>query len=146
MIYYEIGYTSDRFGRLSPTCVARRGVYRQFAPLWNMVWYVLLPALLMFIFGLLTISNIRQSQRHVRSHNEQNIAQLRRNGINNQLLVQVITILFTVAPFSIYRIRASLTSNTVKNQYELAQDNLFLQTATVVSLISVHIIGYHFSS
>ena len=61
------------------------------------------------------------------------------------LLIQVITILITIGPFVVYRVRASFTSNNVKSQYELAQDNLFLQTATVLSLISNSISFYLFT-
>ena len=149
LIYYEISFVPDRFGRLSPTCAARRGFYRTFAPLWNMVWYALLPSMIMFIFGLLTIWNIRQSHRHVASHNEPNSIQMRRNGINNQLvkmlLVQVITILVTIAPFFVYRVRASFLPNPTRSEYQLAQENLFLQVATVVSLISPSISFYLFT-
>ena len=148
LIYYEIGLAPDQFGRLTPTCIAQRGVYRTFAPLWNMVWYALLPTFLMLIFGLLTIANVRQSHRHVAPQNRQDQTQIRRNRLNNQLLkmllVQVITILVTIAPFIVYRLRASLTSN-VKSEYQLAQENLFLQTATVVSLISPSISFYLFT-
>lgn len=149
LIYYEIGLAPDRFGRLSPTCVAQRGFYRTFAPLWNMIWYAALPSLIMFIFGLLTIANIRQSHRHVTSHNQSNSISMRRNGVNNQLvkmlLVQVITILLTIAPFFAYRIRASFVTNPMRNEYQLAQENLFLQVATVVSLISPSISFYLFT-
>jgi hypothetical protein len=61
------------------------------------------------------------------------------------LLIQVITILLTIIPFIVYRLRASFTSNYVKTQYEIAQDNLFLQTATVISLISHSISFYLFT-
>jgi H+/gluconate symporter-like permease len=108
--------------------------------------YTFLPAILMFIFGLLTIANIRQSHRHVAPQNQ---TQIRKHRLNNQLFkmlfIQVITILLTISPFIIYRLRASLIANNMKSQYQLAQENLFLQTATVVSLISPSISFYLFT-
>ena len=147
VIYFEIGLAPDQFGRLTATCVARRGPYRTFAPLWNLVWYALLPSFVMFSFGLLTMVNIRHTRRQVVPQNHQR--QLKRNRVNSQLfkmlLVQVLSILLTIAPFIVYRLRASLTSNLMKSQYEIAQENFFLQVATVISLISHSISFYLFT-
>lgn len=147
LIYFEIGLAPDQFGRLTPTCVARRGPYRTFAPLWNLVWYALLPSCLMFFFGFLTMANIRQTGRQIAPQNDQR--QLKRNRINTQLLkmlfIQVVSIMLTILPFIVYRLRASLTSNSIKSQYEVAQDNFFLQVATVISLISHSISCYLFT-
>lgn len=77
----------------------------------------------MLVFGLLTIKNIRQ----ILPENQQNQIDITRNRTNSQLLkmlfVQVITILLTIFPFIICRLRASFISNNNKSQYEIAQEN-----------------------
>ena len=147
LIYFEINSTLDQFGRSTSTCVARRGLYRTFAPLWNLIWYALLPSSVMFFFGLLTMANIRQTRRQIVPQNYRQ--QLKRTQINSQLLkmlfIQVLTIVLTILPFIVYRLRASFTSNINKSQYELAQDNFFLQISTVISLISHSISFYLFT-
>ncbi|CAF1259051.1 unnamed protein product [Adineta steineri] len=144
LIYFKIGLVSDQLGHLVPSCIPTRGIYAIFTPFWNLVWYALLPSFLMFIFGILTINNIRRSHHRVISQN-----QLSQNRINNQLLkmllIQVITILLTIIPFIACRLQLSLTLNNIKSQYEIARDNLFLQTATVISLISHSISFYLFT-
>jgi hypothetical protein len=147
LIYFEIGLAPDPFGRLTPTCVARRGPYRTFVPLWNLIWYALLPSCVMVFFVSLTMANIRPTRWQIVPQNDQ--WQPKRNRINTQLLkilfIQVVNIMLTILPFIVYRLRASLTSNYIKSQYEVAQDNFFLQVATVISLISHSISFYLFT-
>jgi hypothetical protein len=82
-IYFEINSTLDQFGRSTSTCVARRASYRTFAPVWNLIWYALLPSTVMFLFGILTMANIRRTRRQIVPQNYRQ--QLKRSKINSQL-------------------------------------------------------------
>ncbi|CAF3923998.1 unnamed protein product [Rotaria sp. Silwood1] len=149
LIYFKIGLVPNQFDQLAPPCVALHGFYSTFSPLWNLVWYALLPSFFMLLFGFLTMANIRQMRPQIFAQNQQPQTQQKKNRINNQLLkmllIQVITILLTIIPFIVCRLRMSFIANAVKTQYEVAQDNLFLQVVTVISLISHSISFYLFT-
>ncbi|CAF1004387.1 unnamed protein product [Adineta steineri] len=133
VIYYKITDDVNTLGNITPTCNAPKGIYRTFIAMWHMTFYSLCPSCLMLVFGYLTLNNIRQ-QRQV----------LPITGVNNQihrrtdryllrmLTAQVLVIIISTLPFSIYRVYSSFTVNIAKSTFRIAQENLAVQIANTV--------------
>lgn len=121
LIYYKISINSDRFGNISPLCGPEKGIYSTFYGFWNMVIYSLCPCLLMFLFGLLTLHNIRQYRPIELTHRitRRTDAQLLR-----MLTAQVFIIVITTLPLCINQLYMSFTSNIIKDTLRIAQENL----------------------
>jgi hypothetical protein len=134
IVYYEITYTSDQFGNITSACNARQGIYRTFIALWHMTFYSLCPCFLMFLFGFLTINNIRRPSQ-VRPIIGENSGLGRRTETQllRMLTAQSLLTIISTLPFSIYRLYASFTANVVKDPLRIAQENLASQTINVIS-------------
>ncbi|CAF1088873.1 unnamed protein product [Adineta ricciae] len=128
-IYYEITYTFDGYGNLIPACYGQAGFYRKFIAFWSMVFYSLCPSLLMILFGMLTVRNIHQSRR-IRS-------EVTSRRIDRQLAcmltAQVLAIVLSTLPFSVYRLYASFTASLPKDATRLAWENLAFKIANVLT-------------
>jgi hypothetical protein len=125
IVYYEITIGHDRFGNISPSCSGQKGIYSTFLGLWNMLLYSLCPCLLMFLFGLLTLNNIRQHRRVIPGAAENNrIARRTDTQLLRMLSAQVLIIIIATLPLSIYQLYSSFTSSFTKSTLQIAQENL----------------------
>jgi hypothetical protein len=134
IIYYDIYDTFDQFGNIVPKCYDKKGIYHTFRSFWYMTLYSICPSLLMFIFGILTLYNLRQ-QRRV-SHRVVKInLNIRRSDTQllRMLIGQVVVIMISTFPFTIYQLYVSFTLNSSKNTFELALENLFSDIARVMT-------------
>ena len=122
--FYEIANVSNQYGVIAPQCNGRKGIYRTFFGFLHMTVYSLCPSFLMLLFGLLTLNNIRQRRRIIRRNNENRV--IRRTDIQllRMLTIQVIVIILSTLPFSIYQLYISFTGHFVKSTLQTAQDNL----------------------
>jgi hypothetical protein len=132
--FYEISYVPDRFGNITPMCYGRKGIYRTFIAFWAMILYSLCPSFLMLLFGLLTLNNIRQ-RRQVIPWIPKTRRRVRRTDIQllRMLAAQVLVIIISTLPFSIYRLYASFTTSLVKDTLRLALENLVFEIANVLT-------------
>ncbi|CAF1338804.1 unnamed protein product [Adineta steineri] len=129
-----ISYLYDRFGNLTPACYGQKGIYRTFIALWAMLLYSLCPSLIMLVFGSLTLNNLRR-HREVIPMVPRNNHTIRRTDaqLSRMLALQVLVIVISTLPFSIYRLYASFTVNITKDPLRLAIENLAFEIANMLT-------------
>ncbi|CAF3908739.1 unnamed protein product, partial [Rotaria sp. Silwood1] len=110
----------------SRTCYGIAGPYRIFSDLQYLVFYALTPALLMLVFGLATLRNLRRARRQVLPTSGQQIKSAsRRDGqLLVMLLMQVALIIVFTVPFAGQKLYDTFTLNMTKTPLKTAQDNL----------------------
>ncbi|CAF3479271.1 unnamed protein product [Rotaria socialis] len=133
-VYYEISYSRNAFGVIAPTCNGQKGVYLTFISFWNMLFYTILPGLVMLVFGSLTIANIRQSHRVMPlSTGAQQFSRRTNNQLLRMLAAQVCFIIGATLPHSIYRLYAAFTARESRSALGIAQENLGCNTVNTLT-------------
>jgi hypothetical protein len=90
IIYYDPGYSY---------CYIQQGSYTLFVTLYSIIINYLLPPILMSIIGLLTIVNVRRTQRRVHPTRRIGCMQRKDRYLFRMLLFQVlINVIFTIPP------------------------------------------------
>lgn len=124
-IYYELSISRDRFGNLTSSCSAQKGIFSTFLGLWNMFLYSLCPCSLMLLFGLLTLNNLRQYRRAIPVAIEAHRITRRTDAqLLRMLTAQVLITIIATLPLSIQQLYVSFTSSLVKDTLRIAQENL----------------------
>jgi hypothetical protein len=134
IIYYEIYNMSNQFGNIVPECYGQKGIYRTFKSVWYMTLYSLCPSLLMFLFGFLTLTHLRQ-QRQVAQRIPEINQTVRRTDMQllRMLVGQVFAIIIATLPFTIYQLYVSFTVSVAKSTIRLALENFAGETAGVLT-------------
>ncbi len=124
IIYYGIIYVSDRYGNINPSCTSQPGNYRTFLGFWNLIIYSFGPSVIMFLFGLLTLKNIRQLRSVVPVAFENNRI-VRRTDTQLLLMLfgQVLVIIICTLPISAYQLYSSFTANIVGDTLRTAEES-----------------------
>ncbi|CAF0900741.1 unnamed protein product [Adineta steineri] len=139
LIYFQITNVSNQFGNTVPTCNAQKGIYRTFLSFWYMALYSLCPSLLMLLFGILTLNNLRQHRQIVPTTSGTNqIVRRTDNQFLRMLIAQVLMIIIATLPYSIYQLYAAFTSHLVKNTLRIAQENLAVRITGFVDEFCSH--------
>jgi hypothetical protein len=134
IVYFVIVNVPDRFGNIVPVCDAQIGIYRTFLGFWYMVWYSFLPCFLMLLFGLLTLNNIRQRRKILPRFPHGNpITRRTDTQLLRMLAAQVLVVIISTLPFSIYRLYSTFTANWIKDTVRIAQENLAFQIVSAVT-------------
>lgn len=95
VIYYAPGYSY---------CYIQQGPYTFFIALYSIIMNYLLPPILMIVFGILTIVNVRNTQRQTRPTIESGYMHRKDRYLLRMLLFQVLmNITFTIPP-GIYQV------------------------------------------
>ena len=130
IVYYQITFGID----MMPACNAPKGIYRTFSAFWHLTMYSLCPSFLMFLFGCLTLRNIHINHRRIIPIARENHRMTRRTDCQllRMLGAQVLMIMISTAPFSIYRLYASFTSNIVKSTIQITEENLINQIVNTI--------------
>ncbi|CAF1288579.1 unnamed protein product [Adineta ricciae] len=130
IVYYTIKQTVNQYGTIRAVCTDQNGNYATFSAFWHMILYSLGPTIFMFLFGYLTLRNLRQGRRLVPAIRTENQRNIRRtdNQLSRMLASQVFVIVIATLPFSFCRIYVSLTENIPKDTLRLAQENLAIKT------------------
>jgi len=138
LIYYEYFYKLNSYDQLSLTCTTNNIAYNIFFSFFMLIFYSLLPPILMSIIGLLTLNNIRKSRRHINPFILQRIT--RRNTIQlcKSLSIQIIILVILTIPHSCYWIYAGLTTNQylIKANLTRAYEKLLLSIVRILLYIS----------
>lgn len=125
LIFYEIGYSIDQYGNLTPACFGRKGIYRTFIGFWNLVLYSLGPSCLMLFFGLLTLNNLRNHRRIIPLSTVTNRNSRRTDAqLLRMLVAQVLVIFICTLPISVHQLFQSFTINVSKDSFRIAQETL----------------------
>ncbi|CAF3999871.1 unnamed protein product [Rotaria sp. Silwood1] len=138
LVYFGVQKTST-----SRTCYGVAGPYRIFSDLQYLVFYALTPALLMLVFGLATLRNLRRARRQVLPTSGQQIKSAsRRDGqLLVMLLMQVALIIVFTVPFAGQKLYDTFTLNMTKTPLKTAQDNLCGAIVRILSYGS-HAFGF----
>jgi hypothetical protein len=109
---------------------------------------ILIPLLVMTIFGLMTLNNVRHARNrihvgHVSTVNQSkgsNIRLQRSNKTDHRLLtmlfVQVILLALLTIPLSIEKLYSTLTSNDVKSRFRRAIENIIYNFALLLTYLA----------
>ncbi|CAF1005726.1 unnamed protein product [Didymodactylos carnosus] len=145
LIYFTIDVTKDRYGNItSLSCNGQKGDYRTFAAFFHLTCYTIIPPLLMFIFGLLALNNIRRHGMLVfPSVQGRTIAKCinRKNRKTDRqlllmLILQVVCIFLSTTPLSVQQLYSTFTANFAKDAFKMAQDSFFLAVVGNISFIA----------
>ncbi|CAF1581761.1 unnamed protein product [Adineta ricciae] len=117
-----------------------------------MIFYTTIPIVLMITFDFLTLKNIRQSRRQVRSVKTEQIldtsmiqnvsskanTKIRKKDLQiiTMLLVQVGTIIIFSSPMGFYKFYASLTAHTEKSLQHKEIENFVAQFVILITYIN----------
>ena len=118
-----------------PICAGQPGFYRIFLGFWHVFAYGSGPPFLMFLFSFFTIRHVKNrrivpstivsNQDERNSHKDKNLLRM--------ALVQCLCIGLTTSFFSIIQLYISITTGQVKNNLQLAKDNLLVILAGLIS-------------
>ncbi|CAF4302504.1 unnamed protein product, partial [Didymodactylos carnosus] len=145
LIKFTINVNKDKYGNVtSLLCNGENGFYRTFAAFFHLTCYTIMPPLLMLIFGVLTVNNIRQQSNLVQPSTQTRATTKSVNKKNRKtdrqlfimLLLQVICIFLSTTPLSVQQLYSTLTASYVKDAYKMAQDSLFLSVVGNISSIA----------
>ncbi|CAF1498924.1 unnamed protein product [Didymodactylos carnosus] len=103
LIYFKLTMIRNQYNKIVPSCILQAGlnIYMIFSDFFFLTWYCLLPPLLMTIFGILTIKNVRTSQRRIVPNNNSALQQQikKNNQLVKMLLLQILTFIPLTLPF-----------------------------------------------
>ena len=131
------------------TCYASAGIYRLLSDLQYLIFYAVGPPIMMLLFGLFTLKNIRRNRRLVQpTSNIQNQVQAqsikrRDNQLLMMLLLQVLIIIVFTLPFAIQKLVDTFNTNTNQTRIEKAQYALLTGILRLLSYGS-HAFGFFF--
>lgn len=106
LLFYKYFPSLNPFGNYELTCAVENIVYNIFFAFFILIFYSLLPPMLIGILGLLTLRNIRRSRRTVQPtsvHRD-------RNQLIKLLSIQIVMLIILTIPHSIYWICVGFNS------------------------------------
>jgi hypothetical protein len=125
----------------SSSCYPQYGSYRIFNDVQILIQVSLLPPILMTLFGILTIRNIRAVQRRIA--NTMNTRMRQRDiQLSKMLLLQVIIIVVCSFPFAISQLTTTMTLTSFKTPLRLAVENFISQIGRYLSYFNCSISFY----
>ncbi|CAF1050828.1 unnamed protein product [Didymodactylos carnosus] len=137
LVYFKLTFIRNQYNQFVPSCLQQAGfnIYPVFSDFFFLTWYCLLPPLLMAIFGILTIKNVRTSQRRIMANNNATLKQQlkKNNQLVKMLLLQILIFIPLTLPLAMQKIYTTLTVNSVKSAYTLATDDFSAQTIALLS-------------
>ncbi len=141
LIFYQLFYTINSNGNIvSSVCNPQAGFYAIFSSILHVIIYSCLPIILMCIFGILTLKNLKRQRQLIAPMIINSRTLQQRGQLDNQLLkmllIQVLVISITTLPLSVQRIYSAFTSNISKSLYRIAQEGLFSNIAQGFSYIA----------
>ena len=117
-IYYDIS-------PVAKSCVNTSENFRDFATISVFIFLFGLPILVMTIFGCLAYRNIRQTRALVEERADRQLTKM--------VLIQVILVIISIAPYGIYNAYNTITAGMVKDFDRQMKEYL---ASTIVSLVS----------
>ncbi|CAF0760014.1 unnamed protein product [Adineta ricciae] len=131
------------------SCYALAGIYRFLSDLQYLLFYALVPPILMFVFGILTLRNIRRRRRliiptvYARTQLRTNGNKRRDTQLLIMLLIQVLIIIVFTLPFAIQKLVDTFSSQTQQTPLQKAQYSLLIAILRLLSYGS-HALGFFF--
>jgi hypothetical protein len=109
---------------------------------------ILIPLLVMTIFGLMTLNNVRHARNrihgsHISTVNQSKVSIIRQQRSNktdhrllSMLFVQVIILALLTIPLSIEKLYSTLTSNDVKSRFRRTIENIIYNFALLLTYLA----------
>lgn len=139
LIYFGVQKSST-----SVTCYAIAGPYRVFSDLQYLFFYAVGPPLMMLVFGMATLRNLRRTHRQVLASSSQPTTKnsVRRDGqLLVMLLMQVAMIIVFTVPFATQKLYDTFMMNVKKTPVKTAEDKLLGAVVRILSYGS-HAFGF----
>ncbi|CAF2092279.1 unnamed protein product [Rotaria magnacalcarata] len=138
LIYFGVQKTAT-----STTCYAMPGPYRFFSDLQYLTFYALGPPVIMLVFGLATLRNLRRARNQVLPHGvlSSNTNARRDTQLLIMLLMQVALIIVFTVPFAGQKLYDTLALAEIKSPLKTAQNNLCAGILRILSYGS-HAFGF----
>jgi len=116
LIFYDYFLTSNSYGKLVLTCTTNSLTYGMFYAFFILIFYSLLPPILMSINGLLTIKNFRKSRRQINSLTVCTLSRIMKtrrdtNQLIKALSLQILILIIFTIPHSSYWLYFVFTSS-----------------------------------
>ncbi|UJR07062.1 hypothetical protein I4U23_011350 [Adineta vaga] len=119
-------------------CFTIQGVYQTFASIWFFIIFSVGPSIAMFLFGMLTIRNVRKSMRRIGITDTQTQPERNRKTTDRQLTQmmfgQCIMYLVTTLPYSIINTYLTFDSSMKSSALQTAKYNMLLSISGFISL------------
>ncbi|CAF0812842.1 unnamed protein product [Adineta steineri] len=119
-------------------CYTLQGVYQTFASIWLFIIYSVGPSISMFLFGMLTIRNIRKSVRRIGIIDNQTQPERSRKTTDRQLTQmmfgQCIMYLITTLPYSAINMYLTFDLSTKSDALQTAKYNMLLGISGFIGL------------
>ena len=112
LIFYRSVSQLDSFDQWKLSCVSPSSAYNLFFAFFTLIFYSLLPPLLISVIGLFTLKNLRRSRRQVNpSLARVSLPPQRRvNQLLKTLFIQILALVVCTIPHSCYWLYMALTS------------------------------------
>jgi hypothetical protein len=138
IIYYEYISELNPFDQWSLTCTTNNFIYTIFFSLFMLIFYSLLPLILMGIIGLLTLYNIRKSRQRIQPVMNNTFARRDRNQLIKTLSIQIIILIIFATPHSCYWIYVAFTSSqhSIKTNYIRAYERFALNIVRILLYVN----------
>ncbi|CAF1410363.1 unnamed protein product [Didymodactylos carnosus] len=119
-------------------CDSLKGIYQIFNDVCYLVGYSVIPPILMSLFGVLTIYNVRRLRLVAPKTKGSRVVVItnKNQQLALMLLFQVIFISLTSVPHATQKLYKTLTSSFVKSDLLRAQENLYAEIARVISFVN----------
>ena len=141
IIFYDFFLTLNPYNRLTLKCTSNALAYNIFYAFFILIFYSLLPPLLMSIIGILTVKNFRQSRRQINSITMFTLSRTMKtrreiNQLIKVLSLQIILLIIFTIPHSSYWIYIAFTSSILKTNLIREYEKFFLNIARILLYIN----------
>lgn len=137
LFYSEVFYCYSTVENLFPlNCYCPNYTCRIFNDLQFLLFYSLIPSILMLYFGYQTIQNVKRSHQQIHpSINQIRSMKKKDQQMMMMLLIQVIFFFVCITPSAISKAYTSLTIHINKDSLQTTRDNFFFQTSVLILYI-----------
>jgi hypothetical protein len=143
LIFYGFFLTSNAYNQLTLSCTINVLAYDIFYAFFILIFYSLLPPILMSIIGILTVRNFRQSRRQINSITMISLSRTMKtrrdtNQIIKVLSLQIILLIIFTIPHSLYWLYIAFTSSSsiLKTNLTREYEKFFLTIARILLYIN----------
>ncbi|CAF2944540.1 unnamed protein product [Rotaria sp. Silwood2] len=144
IIYYKYLYYLNVYNKPTLTCASDNGIYTMFFSFFMLIFYSLLPPILMLLIGLLTLNNIRKSHQQINPNRTQTLTRRDAHQLIKTLSIQIALLIITTIPHSSYWIYMAFASGqySMKTNLTLEYEKFILNIVRLILYINYGSIFY----
>jgi len=138
IVYYDYVYQLNPYNQLALTCTGNNTVYNIFFSFFMLIFYSLLPPILMSIIGLLTLNNVRKSRQHINPFTNQTEIRRDKHHLLRSLSIQIIILVILTTPHSCYWVYMGVTTdrNSMKTNLTRAYEQFILNVVRLLLYVN----------